>query len=466
MGEHPLGDDQPKESAEREDPVLRAEQDPPPTEREIVGAEPASYVEGRGAVAFGAPDYDVVRGDKARHAAEITRRIDDGPIPRLLVVALGMAALAYSVMFLQGLAGVIGPVFLALNFMIAAHPLHTWLVRHGIHRFVAATATGTLVLLVLAAFFYSIGWSVTQLVVSLPQYSDQFNALYQSTLQQLNKAGVTESGILDQLRSISPSNVLNYITPIVSNVGALASLLLVLITVVFFLTMDSVTIGERLDLAQRYHPRFIGALRSFARGVRRYWIVSSVFGLIVAVLDVIALWIIGVPLALVWGILSFLTNYIPNIGFVIGLIPPALLALLALGPAEAVAVIVAYSALNFVIQSIIMPRYTGQAVGITPTLTFFSLLFWAWVLGVLGALLAVPLTLLCKALLVDADPKARWANALIASDPQTCTPDEEEPEPILRRPLPRPRLQRSAGARALPTRLTRAGARVRGRRRP
>ena len=428
MGDRTLGDDESLEAAESDDTVLRAEMESPPTEQVIVGAEPASYVE----------DAALERQrDEHDRIVEINRRIDEGPIPRLLVIALGMAALAFAVMFLQELAGVIGPVFLALNFMIAAHPLHIWLVNHRVHRFIAATLTGTLVLLLLGAFFYSIVWSVTQLVVSLPDYSAQFNDLYQSALHQLNRAGVTESGILDQLRSISPSNVLNYVRPIVSNLGGIASLLLVLVTVVFFLTMDSVTFNDRLDLAQRYHPRFIGALRSFAVGVRRYWIVSSVFGLIVAVLDVLALWIIGVPLALVWGILSFLTNYIPNVGFVIGLVPPALLALLALGPAAAIAVVVTYSVLNFIIQSIVMPRYTGQAVGITPTLTFFSLLFWAWALGVMGALLAVPLTLLAKALLVDADPKARWANALIASDPQTCIVEDDVAKPIMKRPLPR-----------------------------
>lgn len=432
MAERTLGDGEPRRLAESGDPVLRAETEPPPTDQAIVGAEPASYLE---------DEADRTAGHDPSGA--IARRIDESPIPRLIVVALGLAALAYSVTFLQGLAGVIGPVFLALNLMIAAHPMHAWMVRHGVHRFVAAIVTGTTVLLILAAFFFSIGWSITQLITTLPQYSAEFNGLYQTLLQQLNRAGVTEAGLLEELKNISPSNVLNYITPILTNVGGIASLLLVLVTVVFFLTMDSVTIDERLDLAQRYHPRFIGALRSFAVGVRRYWVVSSVFGLIVAVLDVIALYIIGVPLALVWGILSFLTNYIPNVGFVIGLVPPALLALLAKGPAAGIAVVVAYCVLNFVIQSIIMPRYTGQAVGITATLTFFSLLFWAWALGVLGALLAVPLTLLAKALLVDADPKARWANALIASDPQTCTADEEPPEPIMKRPLPR--LHRPAG---------------------
>ena len=289
MAERMLGEGEPRGTAEAQDPVLRAEAEPPPTDQAIVGAEPASYVGEDGAQSPRDP------------SGAITRRIDDGPIPRLLVVALGMAALAYSVTFLQGLAGVIGPVFLALNLMIAAHPLHAWLVRHQVHRFVAAVVTGSLVLLILAAFFYSIGWSITQLITTLPDYSAQFNSLYQSGLHQLSRAGVTEAGILEQLRNISPSNVLNYVTPILTNVGGIASLLLVLVTVVFFLTMDSVTIDERLDLAQRYHPRFIGALRSFAAGVRRYWMVTSVFGLIVAVLDVTRLLIIGVPLALVWG---------------------------------------------------------------------------------------------------------------------------------------------------------------------
>jgi predicted PurR-regulated permease PerM len=107
------------------------------------------------------------------------------------------------------------------------------------------------------------------------------------------------------------------------------------------------------------------------------------------------------------------------VGFVIGLIPPALLALVDQGWVAAVWVIVAFSVLNFVIQSIIQPKFTGESVGVTPFISFLSLLFWYWVLGALGALLALPATLLLKAFLVDADPKARWVNNLIASDLRT-----------------------------------------------
>ena len=126
--------------------------------------------------------------------------------------------------------------------------------------------------------------------------------------------------------------------------------------------------------------------------------------MIVAVIDTIALAFLGIPVPLLWGLLAFITNYIPNIGFVIGLIPPALLGLLEGGLGADDRRDRVYCVINLVIQSVIQPKFVGDAVGLSTTLTFLSLVFWAWVLGPLGALLAIPLTLLAKALLVDVDP--------------------------------------------------------------
>jgi predicted PurR-regulated permease PerM len=125
-----------------------------------------------------------------------------------------------------------------------------------------------------------------------------------------------------------------------------------------------------------------------------------------------------VPLPWLWGLLSFITNYIPNVGFVLGLLPPALLALLQGGVRQAVLVIVAYSVINAMIQSLLQPKFVGDAVGLSVTLTFLSLVFWTFVIGPLGALLAVPLSLFAKALLVDADPDSRWLDPLIAPSRQ------------------------------------------------
>ena len=141
---------------------------------------------------------------------------------------------------------------------------------------------------------------------------------------------------------------------------------------------------------------------------------TTVFGLIVAVLDLIGLLIIGVPMAFTWGVLAFVTNYIPNIGFLIGLVPPVLIALLesGVGPRSLWAL---YIAVNVVVQTLIQPRFTGDAVGISPTVAFLSLIFWAFVIGPLGALLAIPATLLIKALLVDHSTSGQWFGAIINS---------------------------------------------------
>jgi predicted PurR-regulated permease PerM len=97
------------------------------------------------------------------------------------------------------------------------------------------------------------------------------------------------------------------------------------------------------------------------------------------------------------GLLAFITNYIPNVGFIIGVVPPAILALLAGGPQLMVIVIIVYCAINFVVQSIIQPRFIGDAVGLSVTVTFLALVFWAWLIGPLGAILDIPLTLRSRA---------------------------------------------------------------------
>ena len=106
-----------------------------------------------------------------------------------------------------------------------------------------------------------------------------------------------------------------------------------------------------------------------------------------------------------WGVLAFVTNFVPNIGFIIGLVPPAILGLLQGGWGLAVAVIVIYCAINFVIQSVLQPKFQGDALGLTTTLTFLALAFWTFVLGPIGAILALPMTMLVKAVFVDVDPE-------------------------------------------------------------
>ena len=133
------------------------------------------------------------------------------------------------------------------------------------------------------------------------------------------------------------------------------------------------------------------------------------------------------------GLLVFITNYIPYIGFWIALVPPMLLALLTGGWELTAVVIALFTVVNFVLTSLIQPKYVGDAVGISVTVTLVALVFWGWLLGAIGAVLAVPLTLLVKALLVDVDPRANWVNAVLGSTRTVCPPRTTPASPDVRR---------------------------------
>ena len=341
-------------------------------------------------------------------------------LPRFALIVLTLGGIALTFLILNQGADIIAPVFLALNLMITVYPVHRWLTRQKVPAWMSAIVAGLIVIVVLFAFVLGIFWSVAAMVQQLPKYSSQFSSVYASSVEFLTtRFGIDEVILLETLKGIDPQRVLSLAGGLLSNVSGVASLVIVILTSVIFMMMDTSSVDARLAGARTSHPHLVDGFQRFAGGVRSYWLVTTVFGVIVALLDWGVLIGVGVPLAGVWAVFSFLTNYIPNIGFVIGVIPPALLAFFDSGPRSALVILGAYSVLNFVVQSIIQPKFAGDAVGITASMSFFSLLLWTAVFGPLGALLALPTTLLVKALLIDTDPAVRWVNTLVSSRPET-----------------------------------------------
>ena len=354
-------------------------------------------------------------------------------LPRGVIVLLGLAGAVVAVAGLRLVSHILAPVFLALMLTVTASPLGAWLRRHGAPAWAAALALVATVYLVLLGLGGAVVVSVSRLIDLMPQYQSQFAQLRADATAALTNLGVTTEQLQDLAGKIQPSSVANVAEAVLGGALGLLSNGIFLIAVLLFMCFDAVQYPARLGAAARQRPEVIGALRSFAQGTRRYLLVSTVFGVIVAVIDTVMLWVLDIPLPVLWGLLAFITNYIPNVGFVIGLVPPALLGLLQGGPDLMIAVIVLYSVVNFVIQSIIQPKVVGNAVGLSATMSFLSLVFWAWVLGPLGALLAIPLSLLAKGLLVDIDPTTRWIDSLISSG----SPDSEPAAPVRPRPARR-----------------------------
>ncbi|MCE0766615.1 AI-2E family transporter [Pseudonocardia kujensis] len=339
-------------------------------------------------------------------------------LPRALVVLLGAAAVVVVLAGVKAVAWLIAPAFMALIIVIAVAPVQDRLKRKGWPAWATTLVLVLLVYAVLIVLALGIVASIARLATEVPKYASQADGLVTSLTSALKKAGVGPDQLKQAASSLDLGKLAGLLGSLLDSVAGLASSLVFLLALLLFLTVEAGGVRDRLASIGADRPEVIRALGHFAWGTRQYLLVTTIFGFIVAVLDSIALALLKVPLAVTWGLLAFVTNYIPNIGFVIGLIPPALLALFVGGPQLAIVVVVVYCALNFVIQSLLQPRFIGDAVGLSITITFVALFFWAWLLGPLGAILAIPLTLLVKALLVDIDPQARWADAWLRSTPK------------------------------------------------
>ncbi|MFS8099028.1 AI-2E family transporter [Lentzea alba] len=332
-------------------------------------------------------------------------------MPRALTILLGGAAAVVVVAGVRAIAWLVAPAMLALLVVIAVSPAHRWLRGRGAPPWLATLAVVVLVYGVLAVVAGTVIASGARLASMVPEFARQELVVRaERALHDIDRGQLAGAigGLLTELTSLTTSLVF------------LAALLL-------FLGVEVGWAKSRLAEIALDRPHLREALSEFARRTRRYVLVTTIFGLVVAVLDTVALLLLGIPLALLWGVLSFVTNYIPNIGFLLGVAPPAVLALLQHGPRKALAVLAFYGVLNFVVQSLIQPRFTGNAAGLSTTATFLALVFWAWVLGPLGALLAVPLTVLVKVLLVDLDPAAGWVAALLRPPRTDDTPKAPAP---------------------------------------
>ncbi len=335
---------------------------------------------------------------------------------------LGLAA---AVVVLVGISlgrELFGPLAVAAVIVIICNPVRRPLERWGWPRWLATTAVIALswsVLLVLALMLAYAGAQFTGMVF------DYYHELYASardTVALLSGLGL-DAQIAEALTGIlSPASVVRFVTQFGAGTLAVLMALFFIFAYAIFMAADASRFGraeERFGASARPAVR---RFASFNSGVRRYYVVNSLFGLIVAVIDGLALWWLGIPAPGVWAVLAFVTNFVPNIGFVLGLIPPALLALVFGGWPLLLAVIVIYTVVNVVLQVLVQPKFVSDAVSLSLTLTFFSVLFWTLVIGPLGAILAIPLTLLVRALVLEGDPRNRWLLWLSGDDAAAARP--------------------------------------------
>lgn len=340
---------------------------------------------------------------------------------RSTAILIGLGGATVTVFGLAAIAGIAAPILLALVLTICAHPVRSGLERRGVPRGLATGSVVATVFIVLAAFVAALGLALGQFAALLPQFSSQLSDIGASVADWLAGIGFGTAQVQAVEANFDPSNLVPVVSGLFGSITNIAVALVIVLTMLILMAADAGYLPTLLKQLRPARPTLVEALTDFASSVRRYMVATTLLGIAQGALNALALVLLGVPGAFLWGLLSFLCSFIPNVGYFIAIIPPTVFAFLTGGWELALPVIVIYAIVNAVVQSIVQPRVVGNAVALSQSLTFASVLFWAIVLGAIGAILAIPLTLLVRTILVDADPAAAWWRPLIGDLDDTRT---------------------------------------------
>ncbi|CAN5733069.1 AI-2E family transporter [soil metagenome] len=315
----------------------------------------------------------------------------DTPWGRLLRFLFGVSCVVIVVAGIRGVATLLNPVLMAGFLALLLQPL-----LHRMRRF-PAIAVGVVVFAVLLAGLALVGFvgvSMRQLALELPQYSEQLRSLVSSVAGQLEARGINAAAYVESALTgpAVAGTLLDVSGAVASGFGGL-----VLTLFIFAFMLGGMWELERRASRQSLdHSPTAARFLAFSETIRGYMRVRTVIGVVGAVLNYILLVVVGVDHALLWAVLSFLLSFVPNIGFVMSVLPPMLLALLESGWLSALIVFAGYQLINTLLDNVVGPRYIGRQMKVSALLSFLSVIFWAWLLGPTGAILAVPLTVLIQ----------------------------------------------------------------------
>jgi AI-2 transport protein TqsA len=309
---------------------------------------------------------------------------------RLLLATAALVIIAAGV---REAAPVLDSMLLAALLAMAVVPAFDDLRRRGMSKGLAATLTTFLLAVVLVALIGFLGVAGTRLVRALPTYQDKAEALRQGVESWLVARGIQPERVFS-VDILNPGNLLGLAQGFLAVVAKVFSQALLLLLIVAFI------LAERRVNTEAFRPG--GIIENVARDVRQYLVITAGTGLGFAVLVYILMELVGTDLALVWAVLAFVMNFVPNVGIILSVVPPVMLTLLEFGWQRAVVILAGFIMLNFVVDNIIKPRFMASGLDVPPILGLLSLVVWGYLLGAPGALLALPLTIAIRRVLQDA----------------------------------------------------------------
>jgi AI-2 transport protein TqsA len=343
------------------------------------------------------------------------------PISRFLLVT---AAFIIVVAGMRAAESLLIPFFLSLFIAIICSPLLVFLKRFRIPTGIAIVLI--VVMMVVIGFFIGaiVGSSISSFTANIPEYQARLTLLSTGLQTWLTGWGIAVDPQLWR-EMVNPSAALTIAGNTLTSFGnIMTDGFLILLTVIFILT-EEINFTEKFRHASGKSEKTLEALGSFTASLNKYMAIKTLVSLATGVLVMIALAIIGVDYPVLWGLLAFLLNFIPTFGSILAAVPPVLLAVVQLGVGEAFIVAIFYVTVNVIVGSVLEPRFMGKGLDLSSLVVFLSLVFWGWILGPVGMLLSVPLTIMVKIALENSED-TRWIGVMLGAGASAVTTSAEE----------------------------------------
>ena len=330
---------------------------------------------------------------------------------------VGAASMVVIVAGLRAAQQLVLPFLIAVFLAVVSAPLMNWLQRQKVPKPFAVLCTILTAVGVIAVLGLVVGRSVNEFTAAAPRYQARLQLLFRSGFELAEEIGLPteEWASFD----IVPSEVFNYIGGALSAVASFASnTFLVLLAVVFILFEAT---GFRLKLRAAFGERAnFSQFTRMTQQVQNYLVIKTAISAGTGL--VIGLWVslLGLDFALLWGLVAFVLNFIPNLGSIIAALPAVLLALVQLGPFRAAVIAAGYLGINIIFGNFIEPNLMGRRFGLSTLVVFVSLVFWGWLWGPIGMLFSVPLTMVLK-IALENTKDFRWVAVMLGANPSAST---------------------------------------------
>jgi predicted PurR-regulated permease PerM len=286
--------------------------------------------------------------------------------------------------------------------------------RKGVPSVVAVSIVVLAMVVVLLGVGVAVGVSLNELSRSMPSYQHRAQEMLLDLKALAAKRGIDISDEV-VLGYVNPGALMSWTPALFTALsGVLSNILLILFTVLFMLLETSVfqrKLRSALENPRAAFPRFAG----YVVDLKRYLVIKTLINLLGGVLTAVWLAVLGVDYAILWGVLAFLLHFVPSVGSLVAAVPSVFLALIQLGGVAALLTAAGYLAIGTIIGNIIEPKIMGRRLGLSTLVVFVSFILWGSLLGLIGALLCVPLTMTVKRL-CEMSEDTRWIAVLLGSD--------------------------------------------------